>query len=907
MDALNNKYIDQLQLDYLAAGGLIVTANQRLSRYIELHYGHWRQSQGMQSWPSPAIIPWQTWLESCWEQLTLVADDPLPCLLTAQQERQCWLGILQHDPVDEELLQTAALAQTAQQAWGLWQQWAIDEKELIVSGNAGTTRFLQWAHEFKGLCDKNRWLDSARLASQLTVHAAQLLPFIPEEVHLAGFDEITPDQQAFVNVLRDHGINMSHIDQTTLESSQSCIALTDARQELLSAAQWARQQYEQGRQHVAVIVPDLSQRRTEVARIFDDVLCPSAVLPGNNISERPYIISMGGPLADIPLVRMALILCQTAGAGLSYDFISAMLHTPYIAGADTERSGRTALDIQLRNYNVVNASVWKLRAHVGHFSEGKACPVLLAQLEKLISYLDKLPRRQSAAAWAQSFVEMLNCYGWPGRSLNSDEYQAYSHWDDVISELAALDGFTDKLTHPAALNLLQRITREKVFQTKSSPAPIQVLGALESAGMCFGAIWVTGMTDEAWPPAASPNALLPVPVQRRHNLPHSSAEREYQFIRTVHERIAQSADTVIFSWPSMDGDKQLAPSPFIADIDVIQSEADKVELSPYAQAIHHTAPTLEHELDVTVPLPTGEAARGGTGLIKQQSACPFSAFANYRLNIRPLEEPEAGLDPRQRGSLIHDVMRAIWQQIKSHEQLCVLTDIAATIRPIIESCVDDFMQQQVQQQPGRFIELEKNRLLNRITQWLEGEKLRSPFTITALEQKSNAEIGGLHISTQIDRLDETDTGLIAIDYKTGDTSVRRWLGERPEEPQLPMYVEFDELMKDKSVAGIMYGCLKKGAKKQFDGIVTEGVKVPGTATADKHRSIREPEYKQFDAIRSNWQHILTDLAQSYIKGDATVDPRNAKACAYCNLESLCRIHELDKRLEHGSRSEEGDS
>lgn len=905
MGALNNKYIDQVQLDYLAAGGLIVTANQRLSRYLELHFAHWCQSQGMQAWPSPVIIPWQTWLESCWEQLTLVADDPLPCLLATQQERQCWLGILQHDPVDEELLQTAALAQTAQQAWALWQQWSLAEKELTVSGNAGTTRFLQWAHEFKGLCDKHHWLDSARLASQMTARAGQLLPYLPKEIRLAGFDEITPDQQAFIDALSDGGIHISHIHQTTIESSQSRVALADAREELLSAAQWARQQYDQGIQHIAVIVPDLSQRRAEVVRVFDDVLCPSAVLPGSTISERPYTISMGGPLADIPLVRMALILCESAkqhpSSGLSYDHISAMLHTPYIAGADTEHGGRTALDIQLRNYNVVNASIWKLRAQVRKFSDGNACPVLLTQLEKLISYLDKLPKYQSAGAWAQSFVEILKCYGWPGRSLNSDEYQAYSHWDDVINELATLDGFTDKLTQAAAFNLLQRITREKVFQTKSAPAPIQVLGALESAGMCFDAIRVTGMTDETWPPAANPNALLPVAVQRRHNLPHSSAEREHQFIRTVHERIARSANTIIFSWPLMDGDKQLAPSPFIADIDVIQYEADKIELSPYAQAIHQMAPTLEYELDVTIPLPTGEAARGGTGLIKQQSACPFSAFAYNRLSIRPLEEPEAGLDPRQRGSLIHDVMQAIWQKIASHQQLCALKDITATIKPVIEGCVDDFMQQQVQQPPKRFIDLEKDRLLNRIVQWLEGEKQRTPFTVTALEQKSKVEIGDLHISTQIDRVDETDQGLIAIDYKTGDTSVRRWLGERPEEPQLPMYAEFDALMQNKPVAGVLFACLKKGADKQFDGIVAEGVRVPGAATADKHRSIREPEYKQFDAIRTHWKQTLSSLAAAYLKGDAAVDPRDANACMYCGLESLCRIYELDKRLEHNGR------
>ncbi|MBE9516678.1 MAG: PD-(D/E)XK nuclease family protein [Proteobacteria bacterium] len=906
MDAHNNKYIDQSLLDYLAAGGVVITANQRLSRYIELHYGHWCQARGMEAWPSPAIMPWQQWLESHWEQLNLSSTDELPCLLTSQQERQCWLGILQQDPADEELLQTAALAQTAQQAWGLWQQWGIAEKELVVAGNAGTTRFLQWAKAFQSLCKKNKWLDSARLSATLTEQLDPLLAYIPKEIRLAGFDEITPAQQTFIDALQHAGVSVGVVERVEVESKQHVAALADAREECLAAAQWARQQYENGARHIAVIVPDLSQRRSEVARVFDDVLCPSAVLPGSNINERPYTISMGMPLAEVPLVRLALILCQSMGRGLSYDFIGAMLHTPYIEGADAERGGRTALDIHLRNYNVVNASIWKLKAHVEHFAEGKACPQLLTQLAKCIAYLDKLPKHQTAAAWAQSFVEGLKCYGWPGRSLNSDEYQAYSHWDDVIGELAALDGFTEKLTQAAALNLLQRIAREKVFQTKSAPAPIQVLGALESVGMRFDAIWVAGLTDELWPPAANPNALLPVSVQRQHSLPHASAEREYEFIHTLHKRIASSADEIVFSWPGMDGDKELAPSPFIADVDLADYKFGKAELSPYAKSIHDAATALEHELDAAIPLVAGEQTRGGTGLIKQQSACPFSAFACYRLNIKPLEEPEVGLDPRQRGSLMHDVMQAIWEKLQSHQQLCALDDIGATIKPIVDTRVDVFMQQQPQQSPKRFVELEKDRLLKRVVQWLEAEKQRTPFTIAALEKKSTTAIGDLQINTQIDRLDKTDQGLIAIDYKTNEPRPAAWLGDRPEEPQLPMYVEYDALMQDNAVAGVLFGCLKKGAKQPFAGIVAEDIKAPGAKPPEKQRAFKDMDFKTMDEVRAHWKQTLSDLANAYMSGDANVDPRDANACMYCGLESLCRIHELDKRLEHGEQQKGAD-
>ncbi len=428
---------------------------------------------------------------------------------------------------------------------------------------------------------------------------------------------------------------------------------------------------------------------------------------------------------------------------------------------------------------------------------------------------------------------------------------------------------------------------------------------MEAAGMQFDAIWVTGMTDETWPPAPSPNALLPVAVQRKYELPHSSAEREYHFIQTVHQRIAGSAAEIIFSWPAMEGDKELAPSPFIQDLpeyDISVFES-RIELSAYAQRLHAAAPVFDHALDEAIT--TGETARGGTGLLKQQSACPFSAFAFYRLNIKPLEEPEVGLDPRQRGSLIHIVMQAVWENIRSHRHLCALGDIAAAIAPVINNCVDVFMQLQAQTPPTRFVELEKKRLLQRVCQWLEEEKQRTPFTVVALEQKSRAVIGELEINTQLDRLDETEQGYIAIDYKTGEPRPAAWLGDRPEEPQLPLYVEYDELMRDKPVAGVLFGCLKKGSKQAFAGIVAGDVKAPGAKTADKQKAFRDAGLHELDAVRGHWRQSLLQLAHQYTQGLAVVDPRDSSVCMYCGLESLCRVFELNKRLEHAAQQPDG--
>ena len=75
-------------------------------------------------------------------------------------------------------------------------------------------------------------------------------------------------------------------------------------------------------------------------------------------------------------------------------------------------------------------------------------------------------------------------------------------------------------------------------------------------------------------------------------------------------------------------------------------------------------------------------------------------------------------------------------------------------------------------------------------------------------------------------LDEHDGGVVReagvagipgghaiIDYKTGDTRVSAWLGERPEEPQLPMYA----MGTAEQVDAVVFARVKAGDFK-FNGL-----------------------------------------------------------------------------------------
>ena len=90
---------------------------------------------------------------------------------------------------------------------------------------------------------------------------------------------------------------------------------------------------------------------------------------------------------------------------------------------------------------------------------------------------------------------------------------------------------------------------------------------------------------------------------------------------------------------------------------------------------------------------------------------------------------------------------------------------------------------------GRFAEIEKRRLAQIAFDWLMLERSRGDFSVFATEAKRTLEIGGLQLGARLDRVDETAGGeRIVIDYKTRAPGASAWIGERPDEPQLPLYL-----------------------------------------------------------------------------------------------------------------------
>lgn len=892
----------------LRSGATLLVASQRQARTLQIAYGRWIQQQGQSAWPSPDLLTWNAWLERCWSDLcaSLPATKQAVshALLSPVQEAKLWESVIGDSSFGDGLLQSHTTAQTVQEAWRLSWEWEISLPSADAAPNEDVRAFAVWSRVFDDRCRAGGWQDRARLAGTLVEAIASGRLNAPKRLLLFGFEELTRQQERLLEVLRRRSTAVETIEAGSLSKSVVRHELPGQLEEIAAAAQWARERLEAGASRIGVIVPDLGAMRPQVVRVFDDTFVPGAVLPGSANDTRPYNLSLGQVLSKYAVVHTALQILELGRSELACEEIGSLLRSPFLGGASGEWARRALLDVACRQGEPLVRINNLLRIAQDKDREGRwrahSTPVLAARLKRWRALLDSFPKKQLPSAWAEGFARGLMALGWPGdRPLDSEEYQTVEAWRELLSALSSLDEVTVRMDYAEAFSTLMRMAGERIFQPKMPEVPVQVMGLLEAAGLEFDGLWITGLHDAAWPDKPHPNPFLPIDLQRRYNLPHASAARELEFASRLTGWLLASAPEVIVSHARRSGDENRRPSPLIAHLPAKESERPGV-FGELHRLVHESRMLLERISDERAPsLAAGTEARLGTGVFKDQSACPFRAFAHARLGARALDEPEPGLDALGRGILLHSVMERVWRNLKSHSQLCALSEGALhlAIREAVAGAIAEMARERPQTFTTRFIALEQTRLEQLVLGWLEIEKQRAPFTVVHPEKDQTASYGGLTIRIVPDRVDEIEGGArVIIDYKTGTPKLDQWFGDRPDEPQLPIYA-----LAQNNVAAVAFAQLRKDDAR-FLGIAAEAGLAPDVEpVTDINEAAALGSWK---ALLAEWRRVIDALGEAFRTGDARVAPKDGtKTCEYCDVGPLCRIRELEETLQIGSGDE----
>ncbi len=906
-------------LSALSSGVPVLTVNRRLSRYFLGRYERAELDAGRTLWKTPSVMPFSAWVSSLWSGV-----GPGRAHLCEGRSRALWKRIIRSDrALAKSLIFPEGAAHLAYEAYVLLKKYEISLPDADFFLTEEASAFKGWLGKYTAELERLGFTDEASLFDEVRGLVSGGRVEVPEKIILAGFDEVTPVMEALLGALEERGCAVTF---WPARPGQAGLPERDARAEVeeiygcpemiaevRAAARWARAEVERGRR-VGVIVPELDRYRDLVINEFSAELDPPSAIPWEG-EKGVFNISLGAPLAAEPIVRSALSIISM---GLEKREVSSLikdLSSPYFAAGEAEFMALSVLGEALLDGKTAEIGLWGLRREAGRADP----PMNAAFLEKMDFWLKTLEQEERAGKralpsyWAGFFDGLLQGLGWPssGITLSSNEYQALTAWHALLEAFSSLDDVTGRLTRTEAAAEICAMAEETLHQRESEgERPVEVLGLLEAAGMEFDSVWVLGAHEDALPGDVSPNPFIPFELQKSAGLPRSTPEKVLEFAARALGRVLESAPRVAASFPRQVDGKDLRPSPLVWGPGVRVIDPPVLPGHRLADSVHEIGQAAEaFEDPMRVPLTEAELGgiSGGTGILKEQSACPFRAFALYRLGARRAAGAGPGIDPMERGSLVHQALQNFWTEVRGSQGLEKAAEdgsLPSIIKKAVAEAIEGFRKVAGQRISEKMLGLEAERLESLLAQWMEVERQRAGFTVAEMEKKQEINVGGLVIRARLDRVDELEGGgRIIIDYKTGACKRDDWLPQRPRDPQLPLYaleggfnaIAFASLrLKDTRFVGV----------GDDDGVLPG---VMGIESDEKWRKKMEGVETWAD-LNERWRDTLVSLAGEFVRGEARVEPNpllkgNDFPCIYCDLAMLCRRAELGR---HGEADEDSD-
>ena len=884
----------------LERGATILTANQRVARTIERAFDNSSRAAGHGSWLRPNIFPVDVWLSSLWQHLLLDGAEGR-LLLNRAQEQAVWRQVIAADTASEPPALASIersidlFATTAARAWQMVCLHGGRARLKEAGVSVDTRAFQRWAAEFERRCKRAGYLTRAQLPAALEDGLANGRLALPDAgVSLVDVDDVAPSTLQFFHSLERAGYPVEQIRTGTPATTAHLLATADEAEELRALTDWVHaRRAAHPSASVAILFTGSTERQQSVER----------ALRATDAAEfSPWHTFIKKPLTATPAVAIALDLLRWSFEPLPLERVSALVLSPFFGSArgeiETGSEGRGEL---FETFTIAAFDAYELHrlkllrpeltlAAMIDGVEGSHDKWNIPSLRNRLKSVERVAAReqmssvapgvaaprQSHAGWAEAFRTVLDAAGWT-QATQADPVaaQARQRWERVLDTLATLDFEGKQIDAMEAHATLERMLADAVFSPDTSAAPLEILSPNELGGTTFDALWMLGADDLAWPQTPALNPLLPLQLQRSLGVPGAVPAADLRRAQSLTHRIVAAAREVVFSFAQHGDDGERQPSPLLQELGL--------GMLPSVARTRGRMPRSMTSIADDAPLPPlpERVLRGGAQILAAQAACGFRAFAEWRLWSSPPETPELGMNARERGSLVHTIMERFWGQV--HDQLALAAMPRTAREELLRECIDAAVNKGRQAisttWDDAYLRTQTRRLEGLLAPWLNLELHRPAFQVRERECKlEGVIIGPLKLTVRVDRIDNTASGSLILDYKTGPATPADWLSDRPDAPQLPLYAV---LAQAEQLGGVAFALLRAGEELGLKGFADD--------PAVLERSSRM-QAATLEAQVAEWRRILTGLAIAFAEGDAAVAPKcYPKTCNTCAQRILCRL------------------
>ncbi|OEU63635.1 MAG: hypothetical protein BA870_08265 [Desulfuromonadales bacterium C00003094] len=195
-------------------GALVLTVNQRLARYLVQGYDSRLQEQGCTAWKSPAIhfhLQWQ------WQMAARLRLDAKT--LGPAQALRLWERAVEEEEkglAGNGLMRVPDAARAATQAHQLLCEYGATFTS--EEGGEDHRAFLRWRSRWQQLCREGGWDDPALVPARLVTALEKGELPVPDDLWLAGFDELSPTIEALCSCPPETRRDCSSLDAPCLSN-----------------------------------------------------------------------------------------------------------------------------------------------------------------------------------------------------------------------------------------------------------------------------------------------------------------------------------------------------------------------------------------------------------------------------------------------------------------------------------------------------------------------------------------------------------------------------------------------------------------------------------------------------------------------------------------------------------------